>query len=62
MMYLYAVDGLLLLHNVSLEVEPEAWGLSIASGEPVFRIRGRGSATSLEVYGEHGKIVVRTTA
>ena len=48
--YLYQLDGVVVLHNVGLDVEACTWGFRIASGKLVFRVTGLGADAELETY------------
>lgn len=59
--YLYAIDGLLVLHNVSLREPPRAWALDADTGAPVLTVVGRAPDAVLEVLDDAGAVAVRAT-
>lgn len=65
-MYLYGVDRMLVVHNVSLTVASEAWAFRDDSGAPLLRVvrapvdLGRPSEVRLELFGEDGRVRLAT--
>lgn len=57
--YLYGIDGMLVLHNVSLEVEPMCWALWQQNGAPVLTVRGRAPRATLDVHDGEGAVIAR---
>jgi hypothetical protein len=58
--YLYGLDRMLVIHNVSLEVPSKTWAFWARSGAPVLSISGRGSDSVLEVYDTDGSVLGRS--
>lgn len=59
--YLYGLDRMLVIHNVSLEVPAKTWAFWQKTGEPVFTISGRGKDAVLEIYDTDGGVLTRSS-
>jgi hypothetical protein len=59
--YLYGIDRMLVVHNVSLEVPAKTWAFWQKTGEPVFTISGRGEEAVLEIYDTDGGVLARSS-
>ncbi len=59
--YLYAVDGLLVLHNVSLSEAPRVWALAVAGGATVLTIVGRAPSAVLDLLDDAGAVALRAS-
>lgn len=59
--YLYGLDGMLVIHNVSLDVPAKTWAFWQQTGEPVFSISGRGADAVLELYDTDGSVLTRSS-
>jgi hypothetical protein len=57
--YVYGIDQMLVLHNVSLEHPAKTWTFWQVNGAPVLEITGRGSDALLEVFDDDGAAVAR---